>query len=192
MRILDSSSGLPRTKHDKSIILQLPFYLGGLLGAPVLNFLSFRVQDNSSVTLFGMFDYDSKTDTFQATELSSLFAGGVSELRRFLTEKIDQSQQMHAKNLGLTLLFASVGLTLTFLGLKRGLQHLLKPKKAPLQYEKLENITNPSSHPLNWNQKPPECLICMENVADVVLSPCNHMLMCQPCSHQLSQQQVSS
>ena len=93
MRIFDSSSGLPRTKHDKSLILQLPLYLGGLFGAPlVLNFMSFRVQEDSSLTLFGMFDYDSKTDTFHATKLSSLFSGGVSELKRILNDKIDQSQ----------------------------------------------------------------------------------------------------
>ena len=87
VRIIDGSSSLHRRGHDKNVVLMYPFF-----GMPlVLNFLNFTVQEGTSVTIAGMFSYDSTTDTFQATELSTLFAGGITEAKRFLSEKIQWS-----------------------------------------------------------------------------------------------------
>ena len=60
VRIGDGSNSLNRRGHDKNLVLMYPFF-----GLPlVLNFLSFSVQEGTSVTILGMFSYDSASDTF--------------------------------------------------------------------------------------------------------------------------------
>ena len=87
VRIGDGSANLNRRAPDKNVVLMYPFMSVPL----VLNFLSFSVQEDTSLTILGLFSYDCASDTFQATELSTMFAGGLVEAKRILSEKIQWS-----------------------------------------------------------------------------------------------------
>lgn len=112
VRIGDGSANLHRRAPDKSVVLNYPFMSVPL----VLNFLSFSVQEDTSLTIFGLFSYDYASDTFQATELSTMFAGGLVEAKRILSEKIQWSQSWKNTLLSVTLLCAGICLFTTFVG----------------------------------------------------------------------------
>ena len=61
----------------------------------ILTFLDFRIVEGTSLTLFGLFTYDSISDSFTATDLNTFFAGGIPEIKRILTEKVERCQDMN-------------------------------------------------------------------------------------------------
>ena len=112
VRIGDGSANLHRPKPDKNVVLKYP-----LMSLPlVLNFLSFSVQQDTSVTVLGLFNYDFTSDTFQATELSTMFAGGLVEAKRVLSQKIQWTQSLKNGLLSVTLLCVGICLFTTFVG----------------------------------------------------------------------------
>lgn len=58
----------------------------------VWNYMKIGVKSGTSVTLLGLLSYDYQADSFEMTELSTLFAGGVAEFKRALSERIAVSE----------------------------------------------------------------------------------------------------
>ena len=51
--------------------------------------VKFIALEGSSLTLLGLIKYNKKTDNFEMTELSMVLSGGLKEVQKYLSEKID-------------------------------------------------------------------------------------------------------
>ena len=53
-----------------------------------LTFLNFEINEGSSITLFGLFSFDQTSGNFEAREVSTYFAGGTTEIKRILLDRL--------------------------------------------------------------------------------------------------------
>ena len=153
------------------------------MGSPLLlTFLRFRIIEGSSVTLFGLFNYDSASDSFSVTDFgNTFFAGGVTEIKRILADKLSYSNDTRNFLLKLIAFCIVASSFAMYIGLERQIKNLLH------NLETKRNILKFGERKLKDHREKatPECIVCMENVANVVLVPCNHLLMCMPCCKDL-------
>ena len=80
-----------------------------------LTFFKFKVMEGTSVTLLGMVNYDSETNSLTMTHLTSLFAGSLSEVSRTLQEKIEMCYDMREdllRFMGLCAFIAGISIAL--------------------------------------------------------------------------------
>ena len=51
--------------------------------------VKFIALEGTSLTMLGLIKYNKKTDNFEMTELSMVLSGGLKEVQKYLSEKID-------------------------------------------------------------------------------------------------------
>ena len=121
------------------------------------------------------------------TDVGGIIAGGLDEAKRLLDQKIDFSKELATTSFTLGAICALIG------GFAFYRWYAARLKKDEILREQSESALR--LRRFNTNLTPREqgqaqCLICMENVANVVLVPCNHLCLCKACLINLRHSQV--
>ena len=149
--------------------------------------VKYLALEGSTLTFMGLVNYNAATDKFQMTEVGGIIAGGLDEAKRVLDIKISFSKDLATTSFALGAICALIG------GYAFYRWHAAKAKKEEVLREQTESSLrlrrfNTILHPREQGQA--QCLICMENVANVVLVPCNHLCLCKACLINLRHSQV--
>ena len=140
--------------------------------------VKYLVLEGSTLTMLGLVEYDAQADRFQMTELTSVIAGGVDEARKLLDQRIvDVSAgAKYAVMLGTMALVLGGVAAYGWYSKNKRARDIVKAKK------EAENSLRRISTTVSVSERgQPECLICMEHVANVVMVPCNHLCLCKAC-----------
>lgn len=144
------------------------------------------VGGTSSVTLFGLVTYDSATDSTKMTHLTNIFAGSFNEVCRLIEEEATRCRGYSNQLYLLVFFCAFLGVLSFSIGTARLENHLWRQLRGYFRRREREQACKVSD--LEGTRGVPECAICMDNVATVVLTPCNHLVMCTPCLQDIKEE----
>ena len=157
-----------------------------------LPFIDFTVaNDRSSMTFFGMFSYDSVSDSVKSSHIDMQIGGGLTELKRILKGRLTYFQDIEAVELGFLLVSLGLGIYVCSKMVNRYLdQKREKDKELASGCKKRCCVTK--HDPCECMPGTPACVVCMENIATVIFSPCNHMLLCGQCFDKIKDSQTNT
>ena len=85
----------------------------GLIALP---YLTFEVRESTSISLFGLFRYDVGSDIVKIVQVDKLIGGGLTELKKSLSEGLDFCWKKQTKFLGILAFTLAVSFTALYLG----------------------------------------------------------------------------
>lgn len=130
--------------------------------------IKYAAMEGASVSILGLMKYNAEKDQFSMTELSGVLSGGIGEARRQISERLEKCHEMMWQGI----IFGVAGLGISFF-LHFMRCQIDKRKKKIAEKKSIEAAGGKGSS---------ECFICMNQIATVVMVPCNHMLACQTCT----------
>jgi hypothetical protein len=134
-------------------------------------------MEGMSLTLLGLVRFDFRTHEWRMTELYNVFAGGTNECCDLLAEQIRDFEFKWFLGTwvsSLLLTVAVVRISAWYYDRKVIKDLKAEDKKWKDLVEVFDSKQNAVAHSV-------ECSVCCQTNANVVFSPCNHMVMCVYC-----------